>query len=66
MHADKDTATVKLLTSVYQFEAFAGSRPITIELNPQMVGGTVDDVGHFALCKIAQQSWRTVLSIINL
>lgn len=57
VHADKDTDTGKLLTRVYQFEAFAGSRPITIELNPQMVGGTVDDdVGHFISCKIAKQS----------
>lgn len=56
MHADRETATGKLLTNVYQFEAFAGSRPVTIELDPQMVGGTVYDVGHFTSCKVAKQS----------
>lgn len=55
------------LTRIYQFETLAGSCPIAIKLNPQMVGGTIDDdIGHFAFREIAQQSWWTALAIIDL
>lgn len=54
---DLQTQSQCSLTSVYEFEALVGPRPITIKLNPHVVGGAVDDdIRQFTSRKIAQKS----------
>lgn len=58
---------LKQLTCVREAEALTGSRGVAVELQPQAIGRTIDDVTHHAFtCKVAKETGWSVLSIIGL
>lgn len=57
----------KQLTCVCEAEALISSRSIAVELQPQAIGCTIDDMTHDAItCKVAKETGWSVLSIIHL
>lgn len=47
----------KQLTCVCKVEALIGSRSIAIELQPQVIGCTIDDVTHHAITsKVSEEA----------
>lgn len=58
---------LKQLTCVCEAEALISSRSVAVELQPQAIGCTIDDMTHDAItCKVAKETGWSVLSIIHL
>ncbi len=48
---------LKQLTCVCEAKALMGSRGVAVELQPQAVGCTIDDMTHHAItCKVAKET----------
>lgn len=48
---------LKQLTCVCETEALIGSRGVAVELQPQAIGRTIDDMTHHAIpCKVAKET----------
>ena len=55
------------LTCVWEAKALTGSRGVAVELQPQVIGRTVDDMTCHALTgEVAKETGWSVLSIIYL